>query len=309
MGDTRETCIPKEFRGKYERLLGSESAEFFRCCGTKIPKSIWVNSLKANPEKLSGALASKGWTLGPLFHENAFALEGIERPGQSAEFRGGLFNLQEKSSMLPAIILNPQKNDFVLDACAAPGNKTLQLSCLMHGRGKIVAADKNVARFKSLAFNAKKFGMKNVICQRQDILTAKKREVFGKILLDAPCSSEGLVRKDVDALANWSPRLVEEKSALQKRLFEKCLQLLKRGGEMVYSTCSLSPEENEEVLGGFLARGKIEMLEAGIAGFKARPGLLVYNGKEFGKEMEKAMRILPQDNDSQAFFIAKIRKL
>ncbi len=303
-----KTFIPQEFEKKYSALLGGEYPGFLECCNTKILKSIWVNSLKTKPEELASRLAPKGWKLTPLFHENAFGLEGIERPGGSDEFRDGLFNLQEKSSMLPAIILNPQEKNFVLDACAAPGNKTLQLSCLMHGKGKIVAADKSVQRHRSLAFNIKKFGMKNVIAQRQDVLTAKKKEVFDKILLDAPCSSEGLVRKDFDALKNWSPALVLEKSALQKRLFEKCLQLLKRGGELVYSTCSLSPEENEEVVGEFLAAGKIEMLKAHIEGFKTRQGLVEYNGKEFGMEMGRAVRVLPQDNDSQAFFIARVRK-
>lgn len=304
-----ETYIPQQFREKYRRLLGAESDEFFRCCQAKIPKSIWVNSLKANPKNLSDALKANGWVLKPLFHENAFALEGLQRPGQNEKFREGLFNLQEKSSMLPALVLNPNENDFVLDACAAPGNKTLQLSCLMQGKGKIVAADKNATRFRSLHFNIKKFGMKNVIAQRQDILTAKKKEVFDKILLDAPCSSEGLVRKDIDALRNWNPQLVAEKSALQKNLFKKCLQLLKRGGKMVYSTCSLSPEENEEVIWEFLRQGKAGMLDAGIKDFKTRQGFLEYNGKVFGGKMEKAVRILPQDNDSQAFFIAKMEKL
>lgn len=304
-----KTFIPAEFGQKYSALLVDDYARFLECCGTKIPKSIWVNSLKAKPAELAGQLGAKGWKLTALFHENSFALEGIDRPGGSDEFRQGLFNLQEKSSMLPALILNPRRDDFVLDACAAPGNKTLQLSCLMRGKGKIVASDKSVQRHKSLRFNIKKFGMKNVIAQRQDVLTAKKNGIFDKILLDAPCSSEGLVRKDFDALKNWSPALVLEKSALQKGLFEKCLQLLKKGGELAYSTCSLSPEENEEVVAEFLSHGKIEMLDARVEGFKTRPGLLEYNGKKFGKEMQKAVRVLPQDNDSQAFFIAKMRKL
>ena len=241
---TNKTFIPSQFREKYSGLLGADFPEFLRYCTVKMPKSIWVNSLKIRPAILAQRLQKKGWALQPLFHENAFALEEVTRPGQGKEFWEGLFNLQEKSSMLPAIILSPQKNDLVLDAAAAPGNKTLQLSCIMEGRGKIVAADKNTQRFKSLVFNIKKFGMHNVVAQRQDLLTAKKHGIFDKVLLDAPCSSEGVVRKDLDALANWNQALVLEKSALQKKLFEKCLQLLKKNGEMVYSTCSLSPEEN-----------------------------------------------------------------
>lgn len=305
----KKTFLPQEFRQKFSSLLGEESQEFFKYCALKIPKSIWVNSLRIKPAELRERLESNRWKLEKLFHENAFLLENVEKPGQSWEFRQGLFNLQEKASMLPAIALAPERNDTVLDACSAPGNKTLQLSCLMQGKGRIVAVEKNSERFKSLAFNVKKFGMKNVLLKRMNLLDAMKKELFDKVLLDAPCSSEGLVRKDFDALKNWSQKLVEKKSLLQKKLIQKAFQLLKKNGTMVYSTCSLSPEENEEVLQFLLEKEKAEIEKIKINGFKARNGLLSYNGREFSGEMQNAVRILPQDNNSQAFFFAKIRKI
>jgi len=265
--------------------------------------------LKIRPELLVKDLKKKAWKLEGLFHENAFSLEGVEKPGQSQEFKGGLFNLQEKSSMLPALALAPGKKELVLDATAAPGNKTLQLACMMNGAGKIVAVEKNVQRFKSLKYNLKKFGAKNVIAKRMDLLDAKRKNVFDKVLLDAPCSSEGLVRKDFDALKNWNYELVERKTELQKKLLKKSLQLLKENGELVYSTCSLSPEENEEVIQSAIDAKKAEVLEIKIRDFKTRNGLLHYNGKKYDKSIGKCARIYPQDNDSQAFFIAKIRKI
>ena len=306
----KKTFIPEEFREKFSRIMGGEAETFFGCCSMKMPKSIWVNSLKIAPGILARKLRGKGWVLNQLpFHENAFALEGIERPAQCGEFEKGLFNLQEKASMLPAIILAPREKDLVLDAAAAPGNKTLQLSCIMNGHGKIVAIDKNVQRFKSLKFNAKKFGMKNVLAQRSDLLSAKRENLFDKVLLDAPCSSEGLVRKNFDALKNWSGALVERKAALQEKMLWKALRLLKPGGTLVYSTCSLSPEENEMVVQRFVESGKAEMLEVKINGFKIREGFEEYGGVKFDSGMKKAVRIYPQDNNSQAFFIAKMRKI
>ncbi|MCR4369217.1 MAG: RsmB/NOP family class I SAM-dependent RNA methyltransferase [archaeon] len=304
----RKTFIPPQFREKYSKIMGEEANVFFEVCRTKWPKSIWVNSLKIRPSVLKKSLEKKGWVLDDLFHENAFAISGVERPGGSEEFAQGLFNAQEKSSMLPALVLAPKKNDLVLDATAAPGNKTLQLACLMEGRGKIVAVEKNVERFKSLRFNMKKFGARNVILKRMDLLDAKKNNLFDKALLDAPCSSEGLVRKDFEALKNWSQELVEKKAALQKKLLAKTIELLKEGGEVVYSTCSLSPEENEEVVQSALDAGGAKILGFEFAGMKLRQGFRGYNGKKFDGSISKCARIYPQDNDSQGFFIAKIRK-
>lgn len=301
--------FPQEFVEKYSELLGSESGEFFSACSLKIRKSIWLNSLMARPSMIARDLMKIGWALRPLFHENAYSLEGVQHPGASDEFRQGLFNLQEKAAMLPAIVLKPDGEDLVLDAAAAPGNKTLQLSCLMGGRGKIIAVDKSVQRVKSLRFNVKKFGMANVLAQQSDLLASKKAGLFDRVLLDAPCSSEGLVRKDFGALRGWSEELVLQKSMMQKGMISAAFRLLKAGGTLVYSTCSLAPEEDEEVV-AFLLNAEDAYLEGiKVEGFRTRSGLSEYNGKGYGKELGKCTRIYPQDNDTQQFFIAKIRKL
>ncbi|MAG17903.1 MAG: tRNA methyltransferase [Candidatus Diapherotrites archaeon] len=304
----KKTFIPEEFREKYSKIMGKESDTFFEYCKIKMPKSIWINSLKIKPEILVKELREKEWILEKLFHENAYSLKEVTRPGQSEQFKQGLFNVQEKSSMLPALALDPKKGETVLDATAAPGNKTLQLSCLMNGTGKIVCVEKNVQRFKSLNFNVRKFGMKNVIAKRMDLLEAKRKNIFDKVLLDAPCSSEGLVRKNFDALKEWGFGLVERKAELQKKLLQKSLQLLKVNGELVYSTCSLSPEENEGVISTAIEEGNAELVGVKFSDFKTRDGLKEYNGTKFSEGIEKCVRIYPQDNDSQAFFVAKIRK-
>ena len=305
------TYFPEEFRAKYEKLLGNDAAEFFKFSQKKIRKSLWINSLKIPPKELLSKLEEKNWKLQPLqFHGNAFVIENIQKPGFSYEFKHGLLNLQEISSMLPAIVLQPLQNELVLDCTAAPGNKTLQMSCLMQGKGRIYAIESYQNRFKTLLYNVRKFWMKNVQAVKGDFLKLKTDKRFDKILLDAPCSTEGIVRKEFFGLKGWSPKLVKRKAKIQKRMVEKAFQLLKPNGILVYSTCSLSPEEDEEVVQNLLEENKnlsIEKIE--LPGIKLRKGLKSYEGKNFSPAIGNCARILPQDNDTQAFFMAKIRRL
>jgi len=296
--------IPAEFEQKYQKLLGSEYLDFIECCKTKLPKSIWINSLKIKPEKFysqfEAKYSDKNIFLKQLpFHENAFEISGIDKPGSLEEFKEGLFNLQEKSAMLPAIALDPEGSEKVLDMCAAPGNKTIQLATLMEGKGKILAIDKNVERFRSLNFNINKFGLaKQVKTVRANALELDKKNYFDSCLLDAPCSSEGLIRKKADALKNWSQELVEQKAALQKKLILRAFDSLKKGSCLVYSTCSLSPEENEGVIKHLMQKRKPDFEGVEFRGFKLRKGI-----DDIG------YRVLPQDNNSQAFYLCKINKL
>lgn len=296
----KRTFFPEEFREKYRKLLGDEFEEFMRFSQMKILKSIWVNSLKINPAELKQRLEKQGAKLKQIeFHENAFEIEGIERPGSLEEFREGLFNLQEKSSMVPALVLAPRGGEKVLDMCAAPGNKTLQLSCMMEGTGEIVAIEKDFLRFKSLCFNIRKFGMVNAKAEKMDAFKLNKKDYFDKVLLDAPCSSEGLVRKDFDALKHWSQKLAGRKAKLQKKLILKGFDSLKKEGVMVYSTCSLAPEEDEEVVKHLLGkRNNAEIEKVEIKGFRMREGIEGLGCK-----------ILPQDNNSQAFYFCRLRKI
>lgn len=307
----KKTFLPESFVEKYKELLGKDSEKFFKSCCTKIPKSIWANSLKINPKQLEKILKEKGWELKPLkFNENAFLLENIEKPGDSEEFNLGLFNLQERASMLPVLVLDPEENEKILDFTAAPGSKTLQLSCIMGNKGKIFAIEKEFTRYKSLNFNINKFGMGNVETRCMNALAFGECNVFDKVLLDAPCSSEGLVRKEFDALKHWSLHLVKRKSKLQKRLILKAFDALKENGILVYSVCSLSPEECENVVDFLLKKrqnAKTEKIK--IKGIKCGEGILKYGEKEFNKQVKNCCRLWPHKNDCQAFFIAKIRKM
>ncbi|MDO8428291.1 MAG: RsmB/NOP family class I SAM-dependent RNA methyltransferase [Candidatus Diapherotrites archaeon] len=307
----KTTFFPKEFLEKYQEILGTDFDSFFEISQTKLKKSIWVNSLKIQPKELKKILEHQNWRLKQLtFHLNSFTIiSGPQKPGQIEEFAQGLFNLQEVSSMLPALVLSPEKNSRVLDCTAAPGNKTLQLACSMNNTGKLAVVEKNNVRAKSLNFNLKKWNVHNAKVFEIDFLNANFKEKFDFVLLDAPCSSEGLVRKRKEALKEWSQELVKRKSKLQKKLIVQAFNQLKENGTLVYSVCSLSPEECEEVIHHLLDKQenvKIEKIK--IKGIKIRKGLTFYNGKTFEQEIENCARIYPQDNDSQAFFMTKIKK-
>jgi NOL1/NOP2/sun family putative RNA methylase len=297
----KKTFFPEEFIEKYRELLGNEWGVFFSTLQIKQPKSFWLNSNKTSPSQTIPSLEKHCVKIEKfLFHELAYSID-YERPGSLKEFEFGKISLQEKAAMLPAIALAPKEKELVLDACAAPGMKTIQLSNLMHNKGKIIACDVNSERLKALEYNKAKYDLKNVEVKRIDFrnLLPAQKEKFDKIMLDAPCSSEGLVRKDRDALRDWSEKLIERKAKTQKELIVAAFELLKNGGEMVYATCSFAPEENEEVVLYLLDKFKnAEVLKVEIKGIKIRENKLCAN----------CVRLYPQDNDTQQFFFAKIRK-
>ncbi|MFA6049281.1 MAG: RsmB/NOP family class I SAM-dependent RNA methyltransferase [Candidatus Micrarchaeia archaeon] len=306
----KHTFFPKDFTEKYARILGEKAPAFFSACSTKEQKYVWCNSLVIPPEKLVAKMEAEGWTLGPLgFHENAFAISGESpRPGADDAFKEGLFNLQEKAAMLPAIALNPKPGERVLDAFAAPGNKTLQLACLAKNQAEIIALEREPARMRVLEFNIAKFGI-TATAKRLDFQKFLDREGFDKILLDVPCSSEGLVRKRLDGLKEWSRKKVLNMAKRQKKAIVRGFDLLKPGGRLVYSTCSLSPEEDEEAIAHLLEkRPAAQVKPLGIKGIATSPGLQAYGGREYPPEVKNCSRLYPHEWDCQPFFIAVIEK-
>jgi len=292
----KKTFFPRDFTEKYEKLLGEEWPAFLRSIEQKRPKAFWVNANLAKPEEVKESLEKRGIVCHQLsFHPQAFYLE-YRRPSELPEYVEGKISLQEKASMLPVVALSPKKSDTVFDTCAAPGMKTVQLSNLA---GKVLATDVHSKRFATLEKIKKNFRLENVDLKRIDFRNIKRNKRFDKVLLDAPCSSEGLVRKQREALLSWSPNLVLKKAAAQKHMIVRAFDYLKEGGEMVYSTCSFAPEEDEEVVLHLLAqRPEAEVVPVQLKGMKVRENKLCRN----------CIRLYPQDNDTQQFFLAKIRR-
>jgi tRNA (cytosine49-C5)-methyltransferase len=292
----RSTFFPKEFIEKYSIFLGNEWEEFFKTIKTKQPKSFWVNTNKTTISDAINSLKKNSIKFTPLlFHPQAFKIE-CNTPGQLEEYKKGLISIQEKAAMIPVVVLNPTKEDYVLDACAAPGMKTIQLSNLAK---KVFATELNSKRFEILKKTIARFDLKNVEAKRIDFRNLKRNKRFDKILLDVVCSSEGLVRKKREALVGWSQNLVKRKAYDQKHMIVRAFDYLKEGGVMVYSTCSFAIEENEEVINYLISQRKNVVIERiNLEGVKIR-------GNNYCKN---CVRLYPQDNDTQQFFLARIKK-
>jgi tRNA (cytosine49-C5)-methyltransferase len=289
----KKTFFPKEFITKYKNFCGNEWEGFFEIIQQKQPKSVWINSQKTHPDNIYKKLEEKNIFFKKYsFSNQAFEIE-MKRPGELEEFKKGKISLQEKGAMLPVLALDIKEDDFVLDACAAPGMKTIQASNFAK---KVLACDVNSERIKSLIHNKGKYALQNVEVKRRDVRNINKK--FDKIVLDAPCSSEGLVRKKRDALKGWSQELVERKAELQKELILKCFDLLKEKGEMVYATCSFAKEENEDAVNYLLKERNAKVEKVELEGIKIRENDLCKN----------CIRLWPQDNNTQQFFFAKIKK-
>lgn len=304
------------FRERIERLLGPESEEFFECCYNSLPNYIRCNTIKITPEALIGKLGRK-WDIRQPFPDNAEIIRVISglgpgELGKTKEHLLGYYYIQELSSMMPVLALQPGSQDAVLDLCASPGSKTTQIAARMQNSGMLIVNEIKLDRIIVLNSNMERCGVSNAIITREDgaRLCEKLRKLrlgFDKILVDAPCSGEGAIRENLKTLKMWNLRMIENFSKQQKRLAASSLSCLKPDGILVYSTCTLAPEENEEVVQFLLDNFPVE-LESIELPIKTRPGIKEWQGREFSPEIRKTCRIYPQDNDSEGFFIAKMRK-
>ena len=205
--------------------------------------------------------------------------------------------------------MNPEENDFVYDMCSAPGSKTTHLAQIMNNKGCIVANDISYKRLKALGFNIELTGTLNVVVTEGDGTRAKTDERFDKILIDAPCSCDGTVRKDWKALSRWNPKACRFMAQRQKQLLKVAAKALKSGGTLVYSTCTLSPEEDEGVIDFALNGLGLEIQPIKLNGLKSSDCMTGWEDKEFDERVKNCLRIWPQDNDTEGFFVAKFKKI
>jgi NOL1/NOP2/sun family putative RNA methylase len=231
--------------------------------------------------------------------------------GKRIEHFIGLIYVQEAASMAPPLVLKPEPGERVLDMAAAPGSKTTQMAAMMGNTGIIIANDPSPTRVRGLIGNVDRAGCLNVAVCRMDGL-GLGRSLAGacdKVLVDAPCSSEGTIRKSAQALDRWSVAAVRRFPSIQKRLIAAGYHALRPGGFMVYSTCTVAPEENEAVVAHLLSRHpEAEVCDADLPGMKMRPALVEWEREQFPKVVSRCRRILPQDNDTEPFFVARIRR-
>lgn len=270
----------------------------------RLRDSFRVNTLTADDEKVVNSLKNRGVIVKKVpFLEHAYFYYSNFSLGSTPEFLSGQIYIQDVASMLPAVLLNPSKRDRVLDMCASPGSKTTQLSQLMSNRGLVVAVEKNPARLSRLKLNLERQSCTNVIVYNKDVLNFKSEFLFDKILLDAPCS--GNYTQDKDWFDKRTLAGIIENSKYQRKLIKKAFNLLKPKGTLIYSTCSLEPEEDELVVDYALKLGfKLNPISIPLGS----EGLVEFNGLEFDKSLKLARRLWPFKDRTQGFFIAKLVK-
>lgn len=218
---------------------------------------------------------------------------------------GIVFNL---SSAIPPHILDPKQHEKILDMCAAPGVKTSQL--FFNGGNDITAVEKDSKRYMKLNDLLSPLGI-NIKTLNLDARALQGKDIFDKVLLDAPCSAEGelIINKD---FSSWSSKLINSYTNTQKALIAKAITLTKDGGEIIYSTCTLSPEENEEIINWAVKRFPIKIEKVNLemfntASLKTIPGVLYWNKKIFDESISDTIRIVPNEV-FEGFFIAKLKK-
>ncbi|HEY7866790.1 MAG TPA: 16S rRNA (cytosine(1407)-C(5))-methyltransferase RsmF [Psychromonas sp.] len=306
------TRLPQAFIDKMTGILPKQLniEDFIDVCQRPLRRAVRVNTLKISVEKFQIRAQQQGWTLTAIpWCAEGFWIEMEEELtplGNSAEHLGGLCYIQEASSMLPVAalfhFLSPSPRSIVLDAAAAPGSKTTQIAAKMDNTGLIIGNEFSSSRIKMLHANIQRCGIKNVALTHFDARVFGKwlPDTFDAILLDAPCSGEGTVRKDKYAMNNWSQSSINEIASMQQELILSAFHALKEDGILIYSTCTLSHEENQDVC--FFLKNKfpehIEFLELES----------LFTDAKKTRTAEGFLHIWPQVYDSEGFFVAAIKK-
>ncbi len=311
------------FEKRFKEMLKTEEEyeKFKECILTVQRKSFRINSIKTkNPEEICNKLREKGLKLSPVpWCKNAYFSEYDENErsdlGNLYEHFLGQIYVQEATSMCPPELLEIPKeiNDsfMVLDMAAAPGSKTTQVGDKMNNRGILIANEVDWTRLGPLKINLERSGLTNIVITNNDGTKIEGEEIFDRIILDAPCSGSGVIRKSPKTIKTYNPKKLKMMQNLQLKLLQRAFELLKTGGIMTYSTCSLDPEENELCIEKFLVKNEGAKLElASLPNLILNNKLEEFEGKTIPKEItEKTIRIWPQDNDTNGFFVAKIRKI
>jgi len=309
--------LPEAFLANLRRVIPLNHFEKVnRTFSSPKPTTFRVNLLKTNGPSVKEQLDPLGLKIeNVLWYKDAFIL----RKGEQKElektklYEKGEIYIQGLSSMIPPLVVGPQPGEKVLDLAAAPGSKTTQLAVIMKNKGTILANDENAVRLEKLKANLEKQGVINVALLPPDdggLVWKDRFETFDRVLLDAPCSSEGRFRVDIPStFGYWKEDTNRKMAKIQRRLFKSAFLALKPGGTLVYSTCTFSPLENEAVLDWALQTygAALEVENLAIPLPLHTRGLSAWDDLHFSSPVQKSARILPTA-DIEGFFVAKLRK-
>ena len=284
--------------------------------------TIRLNNLLEDPQKIKQHLIDAGLDLIEVdWSPNTYIVSNMDKSelGRMQEYDRGLFYIQNLSSMLPVIVLDPQPGEKILDMTAAPGSKTSMIAALTGNEVEMIANEEDHRRAGKLRAVLSQFGVKHTQVTEKDARFIGKAlpDHFDKVLLDAPCSGEGLVYLRGDKpLRFWNIKKIKHMSSLQKQLITSAFDTLKPGGELIYSTCTLEPEENEGVVTHLVEQRKNARIEKidlvnsdsfkEFSRFTTR-GIVKWSGNRFHQESARAIRVIPSAQ-MQGFFVSKISK-
>ncbi|HLD00923.1 MAG TPA: NOL1/NOP2/sun family putative RNA methylase [Candidatus Nanoarchaeia archaeon] len=298
------------FIERYSKLTDFEAFKKYSLAFLR--RSIRVNTIIDSVANVKKSLQAKGWILEPIpWCKEGFWISNPERRdvGNLLEHHLGKIYVQEAASMIPPLVLQPWPGELVLDMCAAPGSKTTQMAAMMENKGLLIANDYKGQRLQSLGINLQRSGLTNTLITLMYGNRFKEFQ-FDKILVDAPCSGTGTIRKSLKTIRIWNANMITKLAKQQKELIEGAFGNLKPGGEMVYSTCSVEPEENEGVVNFLLEKyADAKIVKIKLPGLKISKPIMEFNGVKYNSQVKSTLRIWPQDNDTEGFFVAKIRKV
>ena len=300
--------LPAAFEDKMRALLGAEYEEYERCFDEPRHYGLRVNTAKISVEEF---LKIAPWPLEPVpWIRNGFYYDGEKyQPAKHPYYFAGLYYLQEPSAMTPADRLPVEPGDRVLDVCAAPGGKATELGAKLNGTGILAANDLSSSRAKGLLKNLELFGIGNVLILSEEPgrLVPYFKGYFDKILIDAPCSGEGMFRKDRKMIRAWEEHGPDYFSKIQRSIVTQAAEMLREGGMLLYSTCTFSPEENEQTIEYLLQEyPQFEICEMeGYEGFAQGMPEVSLTGDE---RLKKTVRIFPHRMKGEGHFLALLKK-
>ena len=303
MTDVRQ--LPEAFLSEMQELLGEEYGQYLESFKEEWKPGLRVNTWKAKPQELAKLVP---WNLEPVpWADNGFYYDGtldgeVLRPSKHPAYYAGLYYLQEPSAMTPAAMLPVVPGDRVLDLCAAPGGKSTELASKLKGRGMLVSNDISYSRARALLKNLELAGAANicVTSEAPEKLAGVWPEFFDKILVDAPCSGEGMFRRDEDMVKDWNEKGPEYYVPIQRQILSQAAAMLRPGGYMLYSTCTFSVEEDEENVAYVLE--EFPQMQLCCLDLDKVPGACG------GFGLSGCMRLFPHRLKGEGHFLALMRK-
>ncbi len=297
--------INESYYNKLESIFEQNKEKYLGILDEEPNYGIRFNSLKIKNDEIFHKLAIEKDKV--QWAENGYYLTKEDSVTKNPLYEAGAYYIQEPSAMIPASVIDIEEGDIVLDMCAAPGGKTTLIGERLKGTGALIANDISNSRAKILAKNVEKHGITNavILSENQEVLERKLKNFFDKILIDAPCSGEGMFRKEPAVEKYWHDKIDLEYQEIQKSLLSSASLMLKEGGQIVYSTCTFNKLENEEVLLWFLENYEdFELMDLD------HESLGISKGHNISKkyDLTKTGRIYPFEQRGEGHFVAKIKR-